>query len=1078
MTATPPVALPAYRREVARTSASGQATGHSYRPALQALVQALAGPGARVINEPARIACGAPDLIVERGAGPVGHIECKDVGTDLDRAEASEQLARYRSGLPNLILTDYLEFRLYAEGERRLAARLARLDGSGAPIPETDGAARVGALFEAFLAADPPTVGDPRELARHMAAKARLLRRSLANILRSDEAGPLHDMHAAYRKVLIADLEPEQFADLQAQTVACGLFAARCLHGVSGGAFTRQSAAFADTTPFLRDVFGRIAGPGIDPRIAWIVDDLVLLLDRADMAAILEDFGRRTRREDPIVHFYEDFLAAYDPELRERRGVYYTPEPVVSYIVRSVDRLLRDRFDLADGLADTAQVTGERADGTHGPVPRVQILDPAAGTGTFLREAAALIRETVERKGLGGAWHDYARDHLLPRLSGFELLMAPCAICHLKLALEVGGAGFGMSEDRRFGVFLTNALEEAHEAGAAGPLFAHEIAREASGADDVKRDRPVMAVIGNPPYSGHSANRGAWIRGLLRGRDGASPVAGNYFEVDGQALGERNPKWLQDDYVKFIRFAQWRIERTGEGVLGFVTNHGYLDNPTFRGMRKSLIDSFDEIYLLDLHGNAMRRETAPDGGADDNVFDIRQGVAIGLFVRRRGGGAPARVFHADLWGTREAGPNGGKYGWLTANDVATTRWTELAPAAPFHLFVPHDEALGVEYMAGRKLTDVFPVNSVGIVTARDKLAIRWTAEDMRRAAADFVSRGAEEARAAFALGKDSSDWTVADAQRDIRDHPDAAECITPVLYRPFDTRFTWYTGRAGGFICRPRPNVMRHMTAGPNLALSTTRSTEIFDGWEHVFISRTSTQHHTVSLKEVNYLFPLYMYPIGGEENFGNGRAANLDPEFVAEMRSALGLEFLADGAGDLSAAFGPEDIFHYVYALLHSPAWRRRYAAFLKRDFPRIPPARDRALFAALVRHGRRLAALHLTEAGEGEDEPAFPRGGSNRVGKVRYAPPNGAAPGRVWINADQYFEGVAPETWAFAIGGYRPAEKWLKDRKGRALSFDDIAHYRHICAALAATPRIMARIDRAIDAHGGWPLSPRPAA
>ena len=1058
-----------YCREIGQTRATGQATEHSYRPALQKLIQDLAGGDVRAINEPQSVACGAPDFIVERRGVKIGHIECKDVGANLDRAEASAQLRRYRDGLPNLILTDYLQFRWYAEGELRDEARLARLDSQGKIAAGKVGAARTGALLEAFLATDFPSIDSPRELANAMAARARLLRDAIGRILRQEGAsGPLHDLLAAYREVLIAGLSPAEFADLQAQTAAYGLFTARCLHtGHAREPFTRQSAVFTQTAPFLRDIFGRIAGPGIDPRIAWIVDDLALVLDRADIAAVLADFGSRTRREDPVVHFYEDFLAAYDPQMREMRGVYYTPEPVVRYIVRSVDRLLRSGFGLADGLADTATVAVRTPNGAAESSPRVLILDPAAGTGTFLRETVAAIRSTIENKKLTGAWPDYIRDHLLPRLFGFELLMAPYAICHLKLALEIGGtdAKFKMPDGQRLGVFLTNTLEEAHES-VAGALFAHEIAQEAAGADAVKREKPVMVVLGNPPYSGHSANKGAWIKGLLRGRDGGEET-GSYFEVDGQPLGERNPKWLNDDYVKFIRFAQWRIERTGEGVLGFVTNHSYLDNPTFRGMRHSLMRTFDEIYLLDLHGNAKRKERAPGGGKDENVFDIQQGVAVGLFVKHADASdAPARVFHADLWGEREAGPDGGKYGWLAANDVETTQWAELAPQPPLHLFVPRDETLIEEYEAGMALTDIFPINSVGIVTARDKLAIQWTAQDMRHVAADFVSHDAEDARNVFALGKDSSDWKVADAQRDIRDHPEGDRRIVPILYRPFDARFTYYTGRAGGFICRPRPNVMRHMPAGPNMGLCVGRAGAVIGSneWDVAFISRNSSDFNLFR-RGGNCLFPLYTY--------GKGmRKANLDQEFVAKIASAIGLEFLSEGGGNLTAKFGPEDVFHYIYAVLHSPEYRRRYADFLKSDFPRIPLSDDLALFAALAGLGKRLASLHLMEA-EGKDTPAFPCKGDNRISKIHYAPPTDVLPGRAWINSKQYFAGVAPETWDFAIGGYRPAEKWLKDRKGRVLSFDDITHYRRICAALAETPCIMARIDREIDARGGWPLA-----
>lgn len=1047
-------AFRAYRRAISETLATEQATEHSYRPALQALVEGLGGDGVRAVNEPSHIACGAPDFVVVRGGVPMGHIECKDVGAYLDGVESDEQLKRYRAGLPNLVLTDYLEFRRYADGELHETARLGRIDSQSGIIADRDGTKVVGALFDAFLAANPPKIADPRELAERMASKARLLRDGIERILREEgRSGPLRDMVAAYRDILIAGLSDGEFADLQAQTAAYGLFAARCLHGTDSQPFTRQTAVFADTTPFLRDVFGRIAGPGIDPRIAWIMDDLALLLDRADMGSVLADFGRRTRREDPVVHFYEDFLAAYDPQLREVRGVYYTPEPVVSYIVRSVDRILREGFDLPDGLAETV------ATGSEGRP--VLILDPAVGTGTFLREAVARIRETIESKGLGGAWPDYVRNHLLPRLFGFELLMAPYAICHLKLALEIGGtdADFRMPEGQRLGVFLTNTLEEPHER-TTGALFAHEIAQEASGADSVKRDQPVMVVLGNPPYSGHSANKGAWIAGLID----------RYKHGFPELRKPAQAKWLSDDYVKFVRFAQWRIERTGEGVLGFVTNHAYLDNPTFRGMRSSLMETFDEIYLLNLHGNSKKNERAPDGGRDENVFDIQQGVAIGIFVKRASAeDGPARVFHADLWGEREAGDGGGKYGWLAANDVGSTDWAELTPRPPLHLFIPRDEALIEEYEAAWSVSAIFSPNgdpAPGIVTTHDQFAISWTPDEAAAKVERLLAtQSEEEARGLWRLCKQNQ-WQYSRAMQELADGS-WRERVEPILYRPFDTRSTVLDRNVA---VHRRERVMRHMRTGMNVGIVTTRQCQTNWG---AFISNVVAAHKSFSAYDINYLFPLYLYPSETPADVGTIREANLDADFVERLHVALGLDFVGDGTGDLSATFGPEDVFHYIYAVLHSPEYRRRYADFLKTDFPRVPLIDDRALFAALAGLGQRLASLHLMEA-EGADLPAFPHTGGNRVDRARYAPPSsGAEPGRVWINSDQCFVGVAAETWEFAIGGYRPAEKWLKDRKNRILSFDDIAHYRRICAALVETRGIMGRIDEAIDARGGWPLN-----
>ena len=577
--------------------------------------------------------------------------------------------------------------------------------------------------------------------------------------------------------------------------------------------------------------------------------------------------------------------------------------------------------------------------------------------------------------------------------------------------------------------------------------------REAAGADDVKRKKPVMVVLGNPPYSGHSANKGAWIVELI------DAYKRDFPELQRPAQA----KWLSDDYVKFIRFAQWRIERTGEGVLGFVTNHGWLDNPTFRGMRHSLMETFDEIHVLDLHGNAKKKERTPDGGKDDNVFDIQQGVAIGLFVKRSdAAGKPARVFHADVWGEREAGTDGGKYGWLAANSVETTAWAELAPKPPLYLFIPRDEELLEEYEAAWSIPAIFSPNgdpAPGIVTTHDQFAISWTPEEAAAKVERLLATTSEdEARGQWRLCSQNQ-WEYNRAKRELADGS-WRERIEPILYRPFDVRTTVFDGNVA---VHRRERVMRHMLAGKNLALIMPKQhRDEFGTLAAQFISA----HKAVAAYDINYHFPLYVYP----EEFD--REPNIDQDFITNLSAVIGLEFIPDGTGDLETTFGPEVVFYYVYAILHSPEYRRRYADFLKSDFPRIPLTSDRVLFTKLVVLGKQIAALHLMET-EGEGTPAFPVVGSNRMEKVRYAPPNDDLPGRVWINRDQYFEGVAPATWTFAIGGYRPAEKWLKDRKGRVLSFNEITHYRTLCAALAETPGIMARIDETIAAHGGWPLT-----
>jgi predicted helicase len=561
-------AFDVYGKKLSQALKAGNATEHTHRPALKNLIESLA-PGVVATNEPQKIDCGSPDFIVTRKATPLGYIEAKDVGADLARVENNEQLKRYRGSLRNLILTDYLAFRLYRNGELVQTVRLGKWQQkSGAIQYESGGREQLDGLLKAFIDADVPTISTPRELAERMARLARLIEQLTKQVFaREGSKGDLHAQHEAFRKVLIADLSVDQFADMYAQTIAYGLFAARCNH--NGPGFSRMQAGkeLPKTNPFLRRLFNTIAGADLDERIAWAVDDLAELLARADMPAILADFGRATRREDPVVHFYETFLAAYDPKLRETRGVYYTPEPVVDYIVRSIDALLQKEFALKAGLADQSVVKVLVPNGDAKKKPktvekhRVQILDPACGTGTFLHSVIDQIRERFSKSK--GMWPGYVAKHLLPRLYGFELLMAPYAVAHMKLGLQLRETGYDFAADERLRVFLTNSLEEAHALSAL-PAFAQWLADEAAAASEVKRDAPIMVVLGNPPYSGHSANRGPWIERLME-----------TYKHSAELKKPAQAKWLSDDYVKFIRFAQWRIEQTGYGILGFITNHRY-----------------------------------------------------------------------------------------------------------------------------------------------------------------------------------------------------------------------------------------------------------------------------------------------------------------------------------------------------------------------------------------------------------------------------------------------------------------------------------------------------------------------
>ena len=1094
-----------YLKQVEMYLKGGLAKEHGYRPALHALLKAI-NPHTTPVNDPKHVeGVGAPDFIItsdtSEGAFTVGYIETKDVGVSLDRTEQGEQMGRYKRGLENLLLTDYLEFRWYVKGERQAVARLATPRADKSLVIDKAQLAAVDDILRNFLGRPVEQIRNPADLARRMARLTHMIRDTTVNVFERKKASETLDgLYKTFKEVLLPDLSVSQFADMFAQTLAYGLFAARYNHKKTTP-FDRHEAAneIPRTNPFLRRLFGSIAGPDFDdePFIGF-VNELTQVLAFTDMNAVLADFGKRTRQEDPIVHFYETFLAQYDPKLRELRGVYYTPEPVVSYIVRSVDALLRDEFDCPDGLADNTMIArsyqDEQGKTRTEKMHRVLLLDPACGTGTFSYSIIDSIRETYRKTGNAGMWSGYVREHLLPRLFGFELLMAPYAVAHLKLGMQLAALDLPPSEranwaydfnsDERLGIYLTNTLEEALKR--ANVMLGRFISDEANEAARVKKDYPVMVIVGNPPYSGHSANNGDWIKHLLHGADGSGKKTGNYFEVDGQPLGERNPKWLNDDYVKFLRFAQWRIEQTGYGILAFITNHGYLDNPTFRGMRQSLLQTFDDIYVLDLHGNAKKKERTPDGSKDENVFDIQQGVAIGIFVKKRqkpSMSGIAKVHHAHLWGQREVYEKigqtqqlvDGKYHWLNEHDLKSTEWTKVEPEKPFYLFKPQDDIVKEEYEQGWLITEVISTNGWGIATRKDYLLVDFSRDTLIKRFEDIRSLDVSDAIERYEI-KESPHWNFSQAKKQMS--ANIEDQVRSILFRPFDERFIYYEK----FMIERgdhRFDLMSHMFK-QNLSLITVRRSEVSGIPSHFYCSNEISVLHSVSAKEGNFVFPLYLYPdpkqkslldVDEPTNAPGGRRPNLAPQFIKEMEEKLGMRFVNNGKGDLRETFGPEDVFDYMYAVFHSPTYRARYAEFLKIDFPRLPLTSDAELFAVLCGLGERLVKLHLMER-YGTLMPRYPVNGNNMVERVEYLVPKDEQSGRVYINKTQYFEGVPSEVWNFSVGGYQVCHKWLKDRKNRVLSFADVQHYQRIVGALAETITLMGRVDEAIEERGGWPV------
>jgi hypothetical protein len=1040
------VAISEYLSELRKSLAHGDATEHTHRPALKALLESLA-KGTTATNEPKRIACGAPDFIITRKNIPLGHVETKDIGTPLAEMEKGkgthgEQFKRYREGLPNWILTDYLEFHWYVAGERRLTAQLGTYDFKKRKLEiRPEGEEELGRLLEAFLKQPALVVETARDLADRMAGMTRVVRDLIAATFKHGSAKDqkqLQSWLSGFKEVLIPDLHELHFSDMFAQTLAYGLFAARVHSLDSEKPFTREAAAFnlPRTNPFLRRLFAEIAGVDMPDTFSWAVDDLVALLNHAHWGKVLKDFGAGKAKHDPVVHFYETFLQAYDPEMRELRGVYYTPEPVVGYIVRSIDLVLQEHFEKPKGLADE----------------KTLILDPALGTATFLFSVIQQVYARFAKQK--GAWDGYVSDHLLTRVFGFELLMAPYAVAHLKLGMELHNTGYKFASDQRLGIYLTNTLEEA--ARKSQKLFAEWISEEANAAAEIKRTLPILVVLGNPPYSGHSANRS-------RDEDGQFTFIGNliedYKQVDGQPLRERNPKWLQDDYVKFIRFAQWRIAQTGHGILGFVTNHGYLDNPTFRGMRQSLMRGFNDIRVYDLHGNTKKPEVAPDGRKDENVFDIQQGVAIILAIKKPDHEGLADVYHSELWGLR-----GHKYDVLSAQDVTSTKWTRLHPSSPNYFFFPQATNLLAEYEKGWKLTEVMPLNVTGFQSHRDPFAIAFDKQTIvqRIKRLRDNKESDDELRAAFQL-EDNGGWKLADARVALRADKDWNSGFLECLYRPFDRRWCYYGNVT---MDRPRRELLENMAGKKNLALNVCRQTKA-PQWQHALVSETPVPAVYVELKDGCNVFPLYLYPDGNQNTLhATERRTNFSEKFLADVGSRLKLEWKDDTTGDLKKTVGPEDVFAYAYAVFHAPSYRARYGEFLKRDFPRLPLTSSVKLFSALASKGRDLIKVHLMQSPKLDDLiTEFPFRGDNAVEKAAYTPKNR----QVWINPLQYFGGVPEVIWESRIGGYQVCERWLSDRKGRQLTYDDVQHWQRIVVAVKETMWLSKEIDALIP---GWPL------
>ncbi|MDB2318021.1 hypothetical protein N9V88_00375 [bacterium] len=956
-----------------------------------------------------------------------------------------------------------------------------------------------------------------KELAAELATLAKAIYTEAVKILEiENENGPLTKLYRAFQQALIHDLEEKKFADMYAQTITYGLFST----AVSGtdtvfgqGTFVnteRMVQLVPNTNPFLREMLsafltagGENGGMNFDE---LGINEVVELLndEKTDLPAIIREFGAKKKDEDPVIHFYEEFLKAYNAKLRFQRGVFYTPQPVVSYIVRSVHELLQTEFGLEDGLADTTtwgemverfnatntslkrkRVDSSEAesetdlqpltipDGMTADDPFVQILDPATGTATFLVEVIDVIHKTMTAKWKKAgkneaqcrdAWNEYVPQHLLPRVYGYELMMAPYAIAHMKIGLKLTETSYRFASEERARIYLTNALEPPNKSDQKllGDWFP-ALAAESKQVDKIKKNTKYTVILGNPPYSGLSANMS----------DDAQEIIDRYRYVDGKRMTEKK-LWLQDDYVKFLRFSELRLAEAGLGLLGFITNHSYMDNPTFRGMRESMHQTFGTVQLVDLNGSTKRPDVIEPGQGIKNVFDIQQGVSI---LIAHTGASQQGVLHFSLLGNREL-----KYKWLAKHTVADSGLKRLSPDSPYYFFIPRDTSNRDEYQRGWQINEAMPVNCAGVITARDHFVVDVDANILEARVAKFRdgSTSDSEIRRKYFAGKGSSKypdgdtrgWKLGNARNKVRKDPKWKKRTRKMSYRPFDKRFVYW---AEWMVDWDRSDVMQHMLLGPNHAIHVCRQC-IGDEWCHALATDDVVDDSFVSNKsrERGYAHPLYIYPDPDSLEKDAEKVPNFSLRFLSHLATTINREVDQDTNG-LPNEVSSEEIFGYVYGVLYSPSYRARFAPFLRVEFPRIPLPSSYEFFVSLSRLGTELVQCHLLQI----KAPNLVLQ-ENLVGEELVN--TSWEVDTVWIDKPRGLgvANVSEQEWEFRIGGYQPLQKWLKDRQakggknprpGRKLTKEDIEHYQKMVVAIRETIRLMGEIDEVIEQHGGWP-------
>ena len=1043
-----------------------ETTEHSFRGSLETLLKSMLPKSKKnqtpinVINEPKRKEYGAPDFELRKGDVIISFIETKDLFDKDLRGQNDkvhkEQFDRYKKAINTIAFTDYLEFVLYEKGEEILSARIAELQGNNiVPVSDAQQFSNFQKIIQILLEAKPQPIKSAKVLAETLAAKAKIIASILSKALEkksSNEDNELHVKLDAFKKFLVHDMSEEQFADFYAQTIVYGLFIAR-IYDKTPATFTLQEASelIPSINPFLKKIFKQLALAELHSGVKWIVEELVEIFKVTDMERIMRNYGK-----DPLVHFYEEFLSEYNPKIREEFGVWYTPKEVVSFIVDAVDTILRTELNVENGLADNRLIEYKGKE-TH----KVQILDPATGTGTFLAVVADKIREHY--KNQEGLWPEDVVQHIVPRLNAFEYLMAPYTMAHLKLATSLGLDKIEDERLERLNIFLTNSLEEDHPESTLP--FAKFITDESNAANVIKRDTPVMVVMGNPPYNEKSANTGEWIMNLMddyKQEPGKSRIQVSRNKKTGKVtykntLKGANPKGINNDYCKFIRLGQNFVEKTNEGVLAYITANTYLDSRLFRGMRYELMKSFDKIYVLNLHGSTMRKESTEEV-IDQCVFDIRQGVAIIILVKQNKSNSQdlAKVYYKDIYGKRSF-----KLEYLSSHSLQDVDFTELILDAPLYTFRIIDPQIKAHYDEGFKIDALMPQKVQGFKSDKDLIAIQYQKQDIEHIVEEMRSEKTEQQLREGIGFKDTRDWKLEGSRQLLKVNKRWNMYFTQVQYRPFDIRWT-YLHKA--VVTYPRPLIQSSIFNRKNTVLCLGQQGNVIgdDEWSLVYCSTLPTDINVVPRGGI-YLFPMFTYD---EMGFC---LPNFSHEILKAIEQNIGLHLQdADAEERAEEGFLAVDLIDYIYAVLHSTTYRDTYHDFLQNDFPTIPYPTSADYFFRMAELGKTLRELHQLKGITQKDFiTTYPVAAQkdNNITRIRKFEETSEGVGRVWINKEQYFDGVPTEAWNMIIAGYQPLDKWLKDRKDKHLTGDELLHYQKIVVALDKTIRTQERIDEIIE-------------